>query len=131
MRIHVAILAAALAGHACAQWTSPPTTGAGVVYRTFWSPTAQATVSYHVSLPAAYGTDPAARFPVVYWLHGTGSPIAGIPALASWLRDATAAGASSRASAWAAPEAVGWDCGDRTSSRASRSSVRGPCSLTS
>ena len=92
MRIHAAILAAALAGHACAQWTSPPTTGAGVVYRTFWSPTAQATVSYHVSLPVAYGTDPAARFPVVYWLHGSGSPIAGIPAMASWFRNATAAG---------------------------------------
>ena len=80
------------AGPCFAQWTTPPVTGPGLAYRTFYSPTVQATVSYHISLPVAYDQNPTARFPVIYWLHGSGSPIAGIPSVNSWFRNATAQG---------------------------------------
>jgi len=82
----------ASASIAAAQWTTAPVTAPGVEYRTFLSPTANATVSFHVSLPLAYHADPEARFPVLYWLHGSGSPIAGIPAVNHWFRNAMANG---------------------------------------
>ena len=75
-----------------AQWTTPPVTAPGLQYRTFWSPTAQATVSFHVYVPPAYDASPAARFPALYWLHGSGSPIAGIPAMRNWFASAMAQG---------------------------------------
>lgn len=92
MRSIPAIACLILPAPAMAQWTTPPVSAPGVVYRTFWSPSAQATVSYHACLPAAYGSDPLARYPVIYWLHGSGSPIAGIPSVSSWFRTATAQG---------------------------------------
>lgn len=57
------VLAAALASavvsrHAAAQWTTPLVTATGVQYRTFWSDTAQATLSYHAYLPPAYTSEP-------------------------------------------------------------------------
>lgn len=92
MRLLASVLALALAVPAAAQWTTPPVSAPGVVYRTFWSPTAQATVSYHACLPVAYASDPGARYPVIYWLHGSGSPTAGIPTVSAWFRNATAQG---------------------------------------
>lgn len=92
MRLLVLILAGALTGHAAAQWTTPPVSGPGLSYRTFYSPTAQATVSYHVSLPATYDTNPSARFPVIYWLHGSGTPTTNIATLNTWFRNASAQG---------------------------------------
>ncbi len=77
---------------AAAQWTTPPVTAPGVEYRTFFSPTADATVSFHVYLPPQYDADPTARFPTIYWLHGSGSPIAGIPGMSQWFRNAMANG---------------------------------------
>lgn len=85
-----AVLLAASA--AAAQWTTPPVEAPGVEYRTFHSPTANATVSFHVYLPPQYGEDPTARFPAIYWLHGAGSPIAGIPAIRTWFANAMAEG---------------------------------------
>ena len=92
MRSIPAILVLAACNHASAQWTTPPVSAPGVVYRTFWSASAEATVSYHVCLPTAYASDPAARYPVIYWLHGSGSPVAGIAPVSSWFRSATAQG---------------------------------------
>jgi len=89
----VPMIVAALASAAAhAQWTTPPVTAPGLQYRTFWSPTAQATVSFHVFVPPEYDADPAARFPTLYWLHGSGSPIAGIPAMRNWFASAMAQG---------------------------------------
>jgi len=92
MRALAPILACCLAPPAAAQWTTPPVTAPGLEYRTFWSPAAIATVSFHVYLPPEYHADPEARFPTLYWLHGSGSPIAGIPQIRSRFANAMADG---------------------------------------
>jgi enterochelin esterase-like enzyme len=85
-------LASLAAADARAQWTTPPVSAPGLQYRTFWSPTAQATVSFHVFVPPAYEASPADRFPTLYWLHGSGSPIAGIPTVRTWFANAMSQG---------------------------------------
>jgi enterochelin esterase-like enzyme len=42
--------------------------------------------------PPAYAADPDRRFPVVYWLHGSGGGISGISRLSSRVDDAVATG---------------------------------------
>lgn len=86
------IMSVTVTSHAGAQWTTPPVTAPGLQYRIFWSPTAQATVSFHIFLPPAYDADPSVRFPTLYWLHGSGSPIAGIPTVRSWFASAMTKG---------------------------------------
>jgi enterochelin esterase-like enzyme len=79
-RTLLTVMALALSASARAQhgpWTTPPVNASGVQYRTFQSANAGATVSFHVWLPPQYQSMPTARFPVLYWLHGSGSPIAG------------------------------------------------------
>lgn len=68
---------------AASQWVTPAVTGPGLGQRIFRSPTVAADVSYHVFLPAAYHAEPARRFPVLYWLHGTGGGIARVAAIAA------------------------------------------------
>ena len=63
-----------------------------VAHCTFESAAAKAAVSYHLYTPAAYGRDAGRRFPVVYWLHGSGGGLPGIPALAKHLDAAIEAG---------------------------------------
>ena len=48
--------------------TEPPLTR----YRTFQSTAAGSEVSYLIYLPPDYDTQTAARYPVIYWLHGIG-----------------------------------------------------------
>lgn len=50
--------------------TSEP---AGTSYKTFYSKTIKGDASYLIYLPPDYGSSPAKRYPVVYWLHGRGS----------------------------------------------------------
>jgi enterochelin esterase-like enzyme len=63
-------------------WTTGPVQAPGVQYRQFDSAVARATIDYHVYLPPAYELDPAQRFPVLYWLHGSGGGATGIAPLA-------------------------------------------------
>lgn len=63
-------------------WVTRAVTAPRVVHRTFPSAAARTAVSYHVYLPAAYDREPGRRFPVVYWLHGSGGGLPGIPQLA-------------------------------------------------
>lgn len=93
-RLHVvaAALCAAVAGPAVAQWTTPPVTAPGVQYRTFSSAAAGTTVSFHIYLPPAYANEPNRRFPVLYWLHGSGDPIGGIPQVTGYLSSGMAQG---------------------------------------
>jgi len=58
----------------------------------FESAAAKARVSYHVYLPAAYARETGRRFPVIYWLHGSGGGQGGIPKLAARFDAAMAAG---------------------------------------
>jgi enterochelin esterase-like enzyme len=91
-RVAATTLSAAVAGTASAQWTTPPVSAPGVEYRLFQSAAAGATVSFHVFLPPAYAAEPARRFPVLYWLHGSGNPTAPIAQLTSFYGSAMAQG---------------------------------------
>ncbi len=77
---------------AVAQWTTQPVVAPRVQYRTFQSAAAGATVSFHVYTPPAYDVQTQRRFPVLYWLHGSGSPTAGIAQSSSWFAGAMSRG---------------------------------------
>ena len=54
-------------------WLEPTKAApAGTTYRTFWSKSAGAEVSYLLYLPPGYETSAGRRYPVLYWLHGLG-----------------------------------------------------------
>ena len=74
------------------EWVTRAVEAPRVSFRTFQSKAAGATVSYHLYKPAAYEREPGRRFPVVYWLHGSGGGLAGIPALANLFDQAIEAG---------------------------------------
>jgi len=63
------------------QWRTPAVEGPQISYHTFISQSADAEVSYHLYTPKMYAEDPQRRFPVVYWLHGSGGGVQGIPLL--------------------------------------------------
>ena len=69
-------------------WVTNPAESQLVEFRTFPSRAVGARVSYHVFLPKQYHSQPRRRFPVIYWLHGSGPGIRGIPALAQFFADA-------------------------------------------
>jgi S-formylglutathione hydrolase FrmB len=73
-------------------WVTPAMTGPRVVHETFRSAAAEGPVSYHLYVPAAYREDSQRRFPVVYWLHGSGGGLPGIAPLARQFDAAIAAG---------------------------------------
>ena len=64
-------------------WVTPEVKAPGVSFHTFESAAAQTTVSYHLFTPAAYDRELERRFPVVYWLHGSGGGLPGIPQVAA------------------------------------------------
>jgi len=73
-------------------WVTPEIKAPGVSFHTFESRAAKATVSYHVYTPAAYHRESDRRFPVVYWLHGSGGGLPGIPKVAALFATAMEAG---------------------------------------
>lgn len=73
-------------------WTTAAVSAPLVQYRTFASAIARATVSYHIYTPAEYDSAPTRRFPVLYWLHGSGGGLGGIPQLAAYFDEAIRAG---------------------------------------
>jgi enterochelin esterase-like enzyme len=73
-------------------WVTPAMTGPRIVHEIFRSAAAEGPVSYHLYVPAAYREDPQRRFPVVYWLHGSGGGLPGIAPLARQFDAAIAAG---------------------------------------
>jgi S-formylglutathione hydrolase FrmB len=75
-----------------AEWVTRAIRAPGVAYGTFESTQARSRVSYHVYVPDEYGVDPTRRFPVLYWLHGTGGGLDGIPALARHFGDGMRSG---------------------------------------
>jgi enterochelin esterase-like enzyme len=85
-------IATATARDASAQWTTPPVSAPGLQYRTFQSAAASATVSFHIYVPPQYSSQPTARFPVLYWLHGSGNGTLGIPNLVNFFGTAMAQG---------------------------------------
>jgi enterochelin esterase-like enzyme len=63
-----------------------------VSYETFHSAAARTRVSYHLYTPAAYAHPDGRRYPVVYWLHGSGGGGTGIEPLSRLVDAAIAAG---------------------------------------
>jgi len=81
-----------LTASASPQWVTKAITAPRVTYHVFNSKSAKAEVSYHLYRPAAYEADADRRFPVVYWLHGSGGGLPGIPNVAKRFDAAIAAG---------------------------------------
>lgn len=73
-------------------WITTVIKGPGVSFHTFDSVAAKSPVSYHIYKPKAYDQESTRRFPVVYWLHGSGGGLPGIPRVASWFDAAIEAG---------------------------------------
>lgn len=73
-------------------WVTPAADSYLVELKTFPSRAARSKVSYHVYTPSAYTANPRQRFPVIYWLHGSGSGVKGIPFLAQFFHDAMESG---------------------------------------
>lgn len=55
-----------------------------VEFHTFESKAAKAKVSYHLYMPEVYDAEEERRFPVLYWLHGSGGGLGGIAPMAAW-----------------------------------------------
>lgn len=81
-----------IAPQPAAAWVTPSVTAPGVVYRVFPSAAAGTAVSYHAYLPPSYDAEPTRRFPVLYWLHGTGGGLGGIAPLSAQFDAAIRAG---------------------------------------
>lgn len=73
-------------------WVTAAVQAPGVEYRLFASAAVGGNVSYHVWLPPEYTATPDRRFPVLYWLHGSGGGLAGIAPLAGVFDAAVRAG---------------------------------------
>ena len=65
------------------EWITRAVSAPGVEQRTFMSAAAGTEVSYHIYRPPSYDEQPERRFPVVYWLHGSGGGLAGISDLSA------------------------------------------------
>lgn len=88
-----AVALLAMTGAAAAQqWVTPAVTAPRVQRVVFNSSVVGGSVSYHVYTPPAYDSQPTQRFPVLYWLHGSNSVLAGIPSVAAWFDAAIASG---------------------------------------
>lgn len=64
-------------------WMTSAVQASRVAFHTFESKAARATVSYHLYTPEAYDREQGRRFPVLYWLHGTGGGLKGIAPLSA------------------------------------------------
>jgi|UniRef100_UPI0037847795 S-formylglutathione hydrolase FrmB len=65
-------------------WTTSPVRAPRVEFRTFPSQAAKATVSFHVFTPEIYDREKEKRFPVLYWLHGSGGGEKGVTPLSAF-----------------------------------------------
>ena len=73
-------------------WVTPAVNAPGVTRIVFDSAAVGAPVSYHVWRPPAYDADPQRRFPVLYWLHGSGAVLSGVAAVSALFDAAVASG---------------------------------------
>ncbi len=64
------------------EWVTPAVSAPGVTRVIFDSSTAGRKVSYHIFKPSSYDIEESRKFPVVYWLHGSGGGRSGIPKIA-------------------------------------------------
>jgi enterochelin esterase-like enzyme len=69
-------------------WVTPAVRANRVKQCTFESTAAKTKVSYHIYTPEIYHKDKERRFPVLYWLHGSGGGLAGIKPLSEFFDEA-------------------------------------------
>lgn len=74
------------------QWVSPAASGPRLQHRVFASAAAKTEVSYHLYTPERYESQETRRFPVLYWLHGAGGGLEGMPKLVAHFHAAIHAG---------------------------------------
>lgn len=89
MKTHLPLLFALISAASIAQSQSPtmvtPSVRAPrVEFHSFESQAAKAEVSFHLYTPEVYDTEKDQRFPVLYWLHGTGGGRGGIAPVSAW-----------------------------------------------
>ncbi|MFQ5422739.1 MAG: alpha/beta hydrolase [Phycisphaerae bacterium] len=70
------------------QWVLPAVDTPRLRNHIFQSAAARSKVSYHIYIPDAYDTQTKRRFPVLYWLHGSGGGAAELRPLAKYFGDA-------------------------------------------
>jgi len=63
------------------QWVTPIVSAPRLQHCIFYSAAAESEVSYHIYIPELYDTEGTQRFPVLFWLHGHGGGLNGIPYL--------------------------------------------------
>jgi enterochelin esterase-like enzyme len=68
-------------------WVTEKANAPGTIFQTFESKIVSTKISYHVYLPDSYKKSDA-RFPVLYWLHGTKGGISGILPLTKVFQEA-------------------------------------------
>jgi poly(3-hydroxybutyrate) depolymerase/enterochelin esterase-like enzyme len=73
-------------------WVTPMVKAPRVTFRLYDSELIKTKYSFHIYLPAAYDEQLQQRFPVVYWLHGSGGGLQGIPRVAAHFDAAIKAG---------------------------------------
>ena len=73
-------------------WVTAKIEAPRVKFQSFESAAAGTKVSYHIYVPDAYENNASKRFPVVYWLHGSGGGLAGIPQVARLFNEAIESG---------------------------------------
>lgn len=83
---------AALHAQQAPLWVLPEVDAPRVHRVLFESKAAGRQVSYHVFTPEIYAAKKDRRFPVLYWLHGTGGGLPGIPRLSAFFDRATQEG---------------------------------------
>lgn len=65
-------------------WVTPAVRAPRVTHHTFESKAAKTKVSFHAYTPEIYDVEKERRFPVLYWLHGTGGGRGGIAPMSAW-----------------------------------------------
>jgi enterochelin esterase-like enzyme len=73
----------AITERSAAAWVTPRVTGPGLTYVTYDSAAAGSRVSFHIYIPPHHEREPDRRFPVLYWLHGTGAGPRAVSAVAA------------------------------------------------
>ncbi|MBI5396323.1 MAG: hypothetical protein HZA91_13585 [Verrucomicrobia bacterium] len=75
------------------QWVLPAIRAPRLQHRTFDSAAVKTKASYFIYTPEVYDTEKERRFPVMYWLHGTGGGLAGVRPLVTYFDSAIRASA--------------------------------------
>jgi enterochelin esterase-like enzyme len=65
-------------------WVTPAVSAPRVEFLTLESKAAKTKVSFHLYSPELYETEMERRFPVIYWLHGSGGGLGGIAPVSAW-----------------------------------------------